>query len=297
MKIDPKNGSITRLTNGHHLVRIVGKTHLANLPGIVCKNPQAPEAKRIYEKRFTQKRIYLPFEADIARESILGRTREDSIVLGMTGYSSIKPEDCAAWGIQPEAYEAACQEVLANMVLAIRTEYPRVNIAIADGASDLGVDQAVIGVSRHLNLPHLGHSCPNYMMYVKDDHDTVLVSNTQDEYSDEFIRSLDILCSVGGRLQALLHDIKAAILFNKKVLLFDLVRTISINRGGPAARGADGGVHDATSAFLAAIRLFQGENQTQSYEAMRDWVRDQTVKVTRPLVSPQSAFSKWQRDL
>lgn len=298
MEIDPKHGSIERLSNGQHVVRVIGKSHLANLEGVTCENPEDPEDQRIYSKVFRHKRIYLPDEADKAQKDVLFLHKADTIVLGMTGYSSIKPADCAAWGVKPGAYERACEEIMANMVYSIRDEYPNVTICIADGASDMGVDQAVINTARRLGIPHLGHSCPQYMMYVVDDEDPVLVSANQEEYSDAFIQNLHILCSVGGRLQALMHDIKAAIVWNKKVILFDLVKTISANRGGPPARSADGAVQDATAAFLDAIRLYQLDGErVNPYDTLREWVKVETTRVVRQLVSPEVAFSKWKRQI
>jgi hypothetical protein len=297
MTIDPKHGGVERLHEGTHIVRMLGKSYLLEQPGVFCENPDAQETERIYAKRFERKRIYLPDEAELARGEVLSFGEQDTINIGMTGYSSIKHEDCAAWGIQPGAYERACEEILANMVLALRNEFPGLKIGVCDGASDMGVDRAVINASRALDIPHLGHSCPGFMMYVQDDDDPVLVSATQEDYSNAFIDSLNFLCSVGGREHALMHDIVACIIKNKKVLVFDLIRSISTNRSGPPARDEKGKVQDATAAFLETIKMFQPIGQTLNpYEDLRNWVREAVVRETRKLVTPLTAFSSWKQE-
>ena len=89
-----KEGTIERLADGSVVVKVTGATHLAGRPGVLCLNPEDPEAERIYSKSFTTKPIYLPHEYDRAfKECLRGN---DVVVLGMNGYSELNAAQCAA---------------------------------------------------------------------------------------------------------------------------------------------------------------------------------------------------------
>ncbi len=170
-------------------------------PAVTCLNPDAPENERVYQKVFTKRRIYLPSEYDLAVTNHLkGRY---VLVLAMNGYSSIKPEQCAAWGIKPGAYEHACRNLLKTVWATLRKEFPDLDIRLVHGSSDLGVDRAIIQAATELRRETLGFSCPEYAFYVPDDDDfPMYIAATVAEYSDAFVRSADVLIAANGRLQA-----------------------------------------------------------------------------------------------
>lgn len=286
MNIGP-NGVVFR-DGGETVVQMVGKKDLANIPGVTCTNPDAPEAERIYEKRFSQKRVILPEDQD-ALSMLHG---ENLVVLGMTGYSSIKPQDCADWGLKPGAYEAACQDLITNVIKSLQAEFPGIQIAIADGASDMGVDKAIIAAANRLAIPHMGFSCPAFMFYVNDDDAAVYVAPSQADYADAFIRNLSILISAGGRMQALEHDMLAAIKYNKRLILANILKAISTN-GGPPARDASGRVLDATAAFQQSIVSLvpRGTYSSDPYADLRTEMTTQAVRVARTLLTPNVAFA------
>ena len=283
-------GMIHRKSDGV-VVRMVGQAHLLEQAGVVCENPDSPEEERIYAKTFVNKRIFLPDQFEQAKAEILGS--DNQLILGMTGYSSIKPKDCADWGIKPGAYEAACEDILGTVIRGLRKTFPGTTIKLFDGASDMGVDRALINVARKLNIEHLGFSCPKFMFYVNDDDDAVYVANSQKEYSDAFIRELDILYSVGGRMQALEHDMIAAIVYNKRLVPLEVLKAISTN-GGPPARDADGKVLDATAAFYQAIHMqSRGKYSNDPYADLRCHALEVTESIARGILPPESAFGSW----
>ncbi|MEZ4534183.1 MAG: hypothetical protein R3D26_04115 [Cyanobacteriota/Melainabacteria group bacterium] len=118
MDILAKEGTIERTDSGF-TVRVKGKTYLKGRPGVICENPKAKEAERIYASTFTRSSIYMPDEYDRAvRETLSGN---DVIVLGMNGYSELNDEQCLAWGVRPGAYEQACIGILKAVYATLNT--------------------------------------------------------------------------------------------------------------------------------------------------------------------------------
>ncbi len=285
------DGQIIRHKNTH-IVRGMGR-HLARLPGVICENPRASIDERIYRKVFRRKRIFVEGEIKKARRAVF---KGVDVVFGLTGYSKIGARNCAEWGVTEEAYLAACDDLLMGMLIEHAREFPNLKLGIADGAStDLGVDKVAIQIARRNNIPHLGHSCPMYMFYVADDDDPVYVGRNNDSYGDAFVQSLDILLSVGGRLQALKHDIYASVLYNKQLLLLNVLRTICKNGSGPPARDRHGKIVDATAAFEASIhqQLVFTSRSADGYADLRAFALETAKSITRKLVGSK-AFRKLQ---
>ena len=284
-------GSIRRLPDGTVEVSITGKTSLAGMPDVICDNPEDPEDQRIYRKIFSETPIYLPDEYDKAVREIL-RTGNDIIVLGANGYSSLTEEKCQAWGVRHGAYAAACESLLYNMVRFIQDHFPGVDIRFAHGASHMGVDGAIIATANALNRPQLGHSCPKFMFYVEDNGIPVYVANTQAEYADAFIESLDILVAANGRKQAFQHDIAAAFEKLKHVIPVNVLRSIS-DTGGPPAIGADGHIEDAVAAFEQRVHMMAmqlGFTTADRWTELVEHLNATTITICRRLLSPARAF-------
>src|SRR3989344_1208851 len=279
-------GVVVRVDN-KHVVQIKGQTHLLEIPGVECLNPDQESPERVYSKTFSNKRIYLPNEAEEAKKEVLGGS--NVVVIGMTGYSRLTDQQCFEWGIKPRAYENACMDILGTVIHNLNKEYPGIKVKLVDGASDMGVDQAVIEVARQLNIEHLGYSCPEYLFYVKDDEDPIFVAGTRQAYSDAFIANLDILFSVGGRVQALEHDISAAIRFNKHLILLNILHSLSTN-GNPPARDGNGNVVDATAAFYESIARLSKNHLYASYEDLKDFATETSTIMCRKMLSPEISF-------
>jgi len=284
------NGTVRRI-DGTVVVRIKGATHVATLPNVVCLNPESAEPGRVYEKRFLDKEIYLPRQYQRAFDAhLLGL---DTVVLGMNGYSLLTEKQCLSWGVKPGAYEAACRQLLREIYRALDEAFPGIDVRFAHGASDTGVDRAVIQVAKELNRPQLGHSCPEFMFYVQDgDGVPVYVAATQDEYANSFIRSLQILIAANGRQQAFSIDIDAAFKMLRSVILVNVLKSISTTGGPPAI--ADGRVEDAVAAFehlVHAVGQQMGVIAVDPYHALVAHIRDVTVSIARGLISPERAFS------
>jgi hypothetical protein len=285
------NGTVRRSADGTVVVRIKGATHVAELPGVVCLNPKAPEPSRRYEKWFTKKQIFLATQYDQAVSEHL--SGPDTVVLGMNGYSLLTDQQCLAWGVKPGAYEAACRRLLREVYSALNEAFPGIDVRFAHGASDTGVDRAVIEVAKELNRPQLGHSCPEFMFYVSDgDLVPVYVAASQEDYANSFIRSLQILIAANGRQQAFSIDIDAAFKMLRSVILVNVLKSISTT-GGPPAIGADGRIEDAVAAFehlVHAVGQRMGILAVDPYQQLVDHIREVTISIARTLLSPERAF-------
>lgn len=240
--------------------------------------------------RNSRKKIYLPTEYDCAvRENLRG---DDVIVLGANGYSLIKPEHLQRWGVQEGAYEAACFSILYHAVVHLQNSFPGVSVRIVHGSSNMGIDKALISLARRLNLSMLGHSCPEYMMYVEDDDVPVYVAPSVLEYSVSFCQSLDILIGMNGRKQAFDMDIDAAFKFHKHVIPINILRMISTT-GGASSFDESGAIQDAIAAFYELIHVYAdpiGFDSAVSWERVQEFVATQMKFISRRKMSPQRAF-------
>lgn len=272
------------------VVEVTGMNGVDTMPGVTCLNPDAPPAERRYRKVFHHKRVYLPGEYDRAiSEHLRGR---DVVVLGMNGYSELTPEQCRAWGVRVGAYEAACAALLDATILALEQAFPGIDVRLVHGASDLGVDRAIVAVGRRRNRGMLGTSCPRFMFWVPDDDEAVYVAENQEAYADSFVRSLDILIAANGRLQAFKHDLNAAFLYLKYVIPVNVLRSISTT-GGPPAIGPEGRIEDAVAAFEQRVFMVTAQLTGRSRDAWIDALahtQRTVVSITRQLISPERAF-------
>jgi len=156
----------------------------------------------------------------------------------------------------------------------------------------MGVDQAVIEIAGKMNIIQLGHSCPEFMMYVKDDDIPVYVAEDREAYADSFINSLDILIAANGRYHAFQHDIDAAFKKLKYVLPVNVIRSISTT-GGPPAIGPDGKIEDAVTAFEQRVRLVatqMGINGNDQWKMLKHHLTGTVVSICRQIISPARAF-------
>jgi hypothetical protein len=283
--------TIRRAKNGHVIVEGPGKLSLAQLEGVECLNPKAPEEERRYRKVFVNKPIYLPKEYDRAVAEVLHG--KDVVVLGMNGYSYLTPQLCASWGVKPGAYEAACESIMDGLIEELLVEFPGVDIRIVHGASDMGVDRAIIRTAHRRNRPQLGFNCPGFMFYVLDDKVPVYVAATQEEYSDAFVKSLNILIAANGRKQSFEHDINAALRYKKDLITLNVLKAISTT-GGPPAINEHGQIEDAVAALEMLVHMVTANSSKgpDAWKEMLERVNSTTVAISRRLLSPERAFGK-----
>lgn len=287
-----KEGLIKRNPDGSVVVTVMGtgNGHLLSIAGVTCQNQEAPDDQRVYTKTFRKKPIYMPHEyARAVRENLKGK---DVVVLGMNGYSSLTVQKCREWGVQPGSYEAACAGLLETVVNEIKDAYPGVDVRVAHGASDLGVDGVIVSVANKLNLKQLGHSCPRFMFYVNDDDIPVYVGKTQVDYANSFIDSLDVLVAANGREQAFKHDINAVFDKGKHVIPVNVLRSISTT-GGPPALNADGKIEDAVAYFEQRVHLMYRalHGSGDPFRDIVNHVAGEVRQISRLLISPARAFS------
>lgn len=272
------------------IVEIAGFSHLVNLSGVVCVNPQALEAERVYRKEFIRKKIYLPRDYDRAvAENLSG---SDVLIIGFNGYSSLTPEKCQDWGVKPGAYEAACYSVFMSTIKHLQAKFNGIDIRIVHGASDIGVDKIAIKVSTDLNRPQLGHSCPKFMFYVPDDNMPIYVAATQAEYAHSFIHSLHVLIAANGRAQAFEHDIDAAFKLRKHIIPINILKSISTT-GGPPAFNASGEIEDAVAAMEHLVHMVStklGMSQGDMFEELRNHINKTVTVIARQILSVERAF-------
>lgn len=289
MKVFTKEGRIFR-TGNETVVEIASASHLSGLPGVECVNPGALEEQRTYRKVFRRKPIYLPKEYDKAvAEHLSG---PDTLVIGMNGYSSLTPEQCLAWGVKAGAYESACAAILSGAIKYLQEKFGGIDVRLAHGASDMGVDRVAVNVGIRLNRPQLGHSCPPFMFYVLDDAIPVYVAATQAEYACAFIRSLHILIAANGRAQAFEHDIDAAFKLRKHIIPINVLKSISAT-GGPPAFNTRGGIEDAVAAMEHLIHMVSiqlGYRQRDVFVELCEHTNETIAFIARQTLSPERAF-------
>ncbi len=274
------------------VVEVMGKAWLLNEPGVTCANPTAPEPDRVYRKVFAKKKIYLPDEYDRAvAECLSGR---DVFVLGMNGYSAIKPEKCREYGIDPGAYEIACEELLEFAIRSLRTAFPDISVRVIHGSSAMGVDLAIQRCARRvLRDSELGFSCPEYLFYVQDDSYPVYVASSVHDYSQSFVRSCNVLIAANGRLQAFRMDIAAVFEHDKYLIPVNVIKLIS-RTGSPAAKNALGQIEDAVAHYEQ--RVFQVGKQVTEGTAADRWkatgseVRDVLVNIARHVLPKEISW-------
>jgi len=226
------DGKIKKLRDGSIEVSIVGESGASNFDGVVCKNPNAPEEKRIYSKQFFNKKIYLPDEYNnMISENFHGN---NNFIISLNGYSKITAEQSLRYGIREGDYEEACRALGRSMTAHLKSKFKGANLSFIYGASDMGVDRAIEDVAKEFGLPLVGFSCPRYMLYTKDDNVPVYVAPNGDAYSDSYIKTLDLLVATGGRAQALTHDVLAACVYNKRIHFIDVLNSLSSTGGVPA---------------------------------------------------------------
>jgi hypothetical protein len=292
--IDPKEGRIFREGN-RVIVEMIGASHLSSLVGVECLNPDDSEEKRIYRKTFTRRKIYLPGEYDQAVAENLSGT--DVLIIGINGYSVLTPEQCLAWGVKEGAYEAASEAILIKTIKSLANKITGITVRIVHGASEMdcnsirGIDAVAMEVARKLNLEQLGHSCPKFMFYVRDDENKpVYVARTQAEYAMAFIESLDILIAANGRKQAYEHDIDAVFKKKKHLIPVNILKSISVT-GGPPAINAQGGIEDAVAAMEYFVHMVSAQiSGPEQFEALCDRLDQVVTTIARQTVSPERAF-------
>lgn len=240
------------------------------------------------KKIFVHNKIFMPNEYNLAVQTIF--SGDDVVVLGMNGFSNIKYDE---WGVKPGAYEAACENLLIYIITNTQEEFQGIKICLANGASDLGVDASSYNVSKKLNLPLLGHSCPHFLFYVKDSGFPIYVAENQAQYSSSFTTSLDILITANGGQITFEHDIDTAFNKGKDVIPLKVLQAIS-STGGPPAFDAEGKVVDAVSAFeqrVHMVALHLGLHGTDQWQVLKDFSKNQIISICRHKVSPQRAFN------
>lgn len=268
-----------------------GSESRGDQPGVTCANPNALPEDRVYRKVFTQKPIYLSDEYDRAVTGHL--TGLDVVVLAMNGYSRLTDDQCRDWGVHPGAYEAACKALFVGVISSLQREFPGVDVRIAHGASDMGIDRVAIEVSRRFNRMQLGHSCPKFMLYVVDDDVPVYVAATQEAYAKAFIDSLTILIAANGRAQSFEHDIQAAFSMLKHVVLVNVLKSIS-STSGPPGINAEGEIEDAVAAMDILVHSIEAGRSTvrpdDPFSELCDRTSGVLIGITRSLLTPKRAY-------
>ena len=117
--------------------------------GCECLNPKDDPEKHIWQKTFRDKEIFFPHEYKEAMAKYL--SQENQFVFSLNGYSSINKKHAQRYGVNNDTYVAACNSLYKNLIVHLKKEFPEVNLALIDGASDLGVDRAGQQVAEQTN--------------------------------------------------------------------------------------------------------------------------------------------------
>ena len=285
---------------GPSLVRVqVRPGYTINEPGVICVNPEAPVERQIFRKDFERKPVYLPHQYEEAMNTHV--RIQNGVVVSMNGYSSLKPEWLAKYGIKEGAYEAACAATFEAMINHIQRKFQAAQVRVIHGASHMGVDGVVDRVTKSaIGLMPLGFSCPDFMMWVPDDETPVYVAENKKEYADAYIRSLDLLVTTGGRIHALEHDTLAACLYDKRVHFVDIPNMLSTSSVPPRIILPDGKVmiENAAAAFgrnISFSERFEGRSQVPAngdrWDALFEAIGGVATEVARRTLPPQHMFT------
>ena len=231
-----EDGLICRMPDGSHVAYSWEGFDLTEYGAeVVSKNG----SKTLYRKRFVEKRIYLPHEKGDALENHLYHM-PDPFIVSMNGYSTINEATRKRYGIDKGAYEAACKALLLTIIKHIRSKFEGVNMILTDGASEMGVDLAILNTGDRLGMQTLGFSCPEFMMYVKDDKRAVFVSASKHDYAENYIQPLHLLITTGGREHALQHDVFAACVYGVRIHFVDMLSAVATVPIPATVPGVDG---------------------------------------------------------
>ncbi|HIH24052.1 TPA: hypothetical protein HA251_03400 [Candidatus Woesearchaeota archaeon] len=156
---------------------------------------------------FDRKELYAPEEQQRYEERSL-RRGDDILWLGITGWTKPPKHYPACYGTSdnPKIYGTLVTALLMESVLALKTQ--GIQVDIRHGASDAGVDAAVLRVMEAIPVSGSGVNCPMYMPWVTDDTrgGPVLVAKNKDSYHDLYSQYHQILLVTGGRDVAFHHD-------------------------------------------------------------------------------------------
>lgn len=134
-----------------------------------------------------------------------------------------------------------------------------------------------------MNIPSLGFSCPNWLLYVEDTDRSVFVGRDSDEYADRYIQTLDFLITTGGRDQALKHDIYAAVLYGKRIHFLDIISAISQTNAAPSATLTDDDgqikVENAARAMLQFVSFASQGLGARGGDLSWDGLRGETAEL------------------
>lgn len=247
---------------------------------------ESGEEKKIFER----KKIFLPGEYDLAIASCISGT--NVFVLGMNGYSNLSEDKCRAYGIVPGAYEVACAALFSEIVKRLRNEYDGIDIRLVHGASNMGVDKSAINVGLKLNIPQLGFSCPNYMMYVEDDDIPVYVAKNEAEYCEAFTDALNVLITCNGRKVTFSMDIDAMFKKYKDVIPINIIQAIS-STGGPPAMNEKGEIEDAVAFWyfkMHHVAMKMGITGADNWPQAKEQVGNIVSDICRRTMPPHVAF-------
>ncbi len=266
--------------------------------GATCLNPSDPMEKRIYQKTFHNKPIFLSTDYDEAVK--IHVEHPDKIVISMNGYSMISDEQCRRYGVEKGAYEEACKAILDETIHHLKDKFRGAELRLIHGATYMGIDGAIQDVAEKYNLVPLGFSCPRYMLYVDDDSVPVYVGTDEKEYADRYIQTLDLLICTGGREQALQHDVLAACVYNKRIHFIDVLNSLSKTGGVPATVTDENGITRVDNAAAAMGRnlsffsyasvLLTRSSEGDIWDAIFSDVRSVATQVCRQKMSPKRKF-------
>lgn len=244
-----------------------------------------------YRKIFRKKKVYGADEYALARAECLGGA--NVLVLGPTGYSSIKAKDLAAWGLKPGAYEAAVAQLLATAVRRLRQDFAGIDVRFAHGASDCGIDMAAINVATELECKMLGHSCPEYALYVEDSDvgGPMVLGENADAYKALFADSIDVLVPTGGREATMDHYAFAAMRRRKPIVLCPVLAAICpVPPGGVVG----GQVVDAVSAMMQLIRAPGAIATSMTWPQVVQHLLESLSLICSSHLTPEVAFA-WRK--
>jgi len=201
---------------------------ITRLPDGSCEVVAFEEGKPDNVKRFVNKKIYLPSEEEAftVNEVVYGL---DVIWLGITGWTKPPTYYAERYGTCPEKgiYEKLATALILESASTLVQNGFRVDLR--HGASNAGVDAAVMKAMELTGISGSGLNCPAYMPWVEDSNrgGAVFVAASKEDYHAAYSRLQKILLVTGGREAAFYHDYLKRMSGEGFSIVSDLIQIVS----------------------------------------------------------------------
>jgi hypothetical protein len=234
-------------------------------------NIEINEGKEPTLTYFSNKKIYLPSEKEAYEKEVLQKGPK-TIWLGVTGWTKPPKHYTERYGMNNEngLYEKLVTTLLLENILELKLN--DINVDLRHGASNAGVDAAIMKVMETIKVSGSGVNCPMYMTWVADDTrgGPVYVAENKNAYHDAYSDFTQILIVTGGRDVAFYHDYLRRLKGTGFSVVADVIQTATDNivPGTEVMTGSDKAVLNNAAAYIREKNSFQYNSIPRNFEEL-----------------------------